>query len=146
VSRFFTAVAVVVLVILLCKYGWKPPLILAPLVVILIFLLRQFEPSTSQESQPQGSAEPSEPPSHNLSTTRSEVSKAIVRRAWQAAVIAALTFPPLGFYSMRLLWKLGQRDAPLSRADIWRCWIAFFLNIATIVFCLVFVRALLFAL
>jgi hypothetical protein len=34
----------------------------------------------------------------------------------------------------------------MSAADIWRCWIAFFLNIATILFCLAFVRVLLFAL
>ena len=111
---------------------------LAPFIVILIFLLWQFEPSSSWESEPQGSAEPSDPSPHNLPTTQSELSKAIVRRAWQAAVIAVLSFPPLGFYSMRLLWKLGQRDTPLSRADNWRCWIAFFLNIATILFCLAF--------
>ena len=142
VPRLCTAATAVVLVILLCRYGWKPPLILAPCVGILIFLLRQFEPSSSWESQPQGSAEPSDQSSHNHSITRSEVSKAIVRRAWQAAVIA-LTFPPLGFYSMRLLWKLGQRDTPLSCADNWRCWTAFFLNIAMILFCLAFAGVLL---
>jgi hypothetical protein len=145
VPRFFTVVAVVALVRLLCKYGWKPPLILAPCVVVLIFLLRQFEPSSSRESQPQGSAEPSDQLSLSHSIARSEVSKAIVRRAWQAAVIAALTFPPLGFYSMRLLWKLGQRDTPLSWADRWRCWTAFFLNIATIFYCLAFAYVLLLA-
>jgi hypothetical protein len=95
-SRIFAVAAGVLLVILLFKHGWKPPLILAPLVAILFFLLRQFEPSSGRESQPQESTEPSEPPSHNLSTTRSELSKVIVRRAWQAAVIAAFSFPPLG--------------------------------------------------
>jgi len=143
VSRLFTAVAVVVLVVLLCKYGWKPPLTLAPCVVIVVFLLRQFELSSSRESQPQGPAEPSDRSSPNLSTTRSEVSKAIVRRAWQAAVIAALSFPPLGFYSIRLLWKLGQRDTSLSWTDNGRCWTAFLLNIAAILFCLAFAWALL---
>ncbi len=39
---------------------------------------------------------------------------------------------------MRLLWKLVQRDTPLSRIDNGRFWMAFFLNIATILFCLVF--------
>lgn len=105
----------------------------------------QIEPSSNWESKPQGSAEPSDPSPHNLSTTPSEISKAIVRRAWQAAVIAALSFPPLAFYSMRLLWKLGQRDTPLSRADNWRCWTAFILNMATILFCLAFAMVLLLA-
>jgi hypothetical protein len=90
--------------------------------------VRRFEPSSRSEPQPQGSAEPSDLSSHHLSTTRSEISRAIVRRAWQAAVIA-LAFPPLGFYSMRLLWKLVQRDTPLSRIDNGRFWMAFFLNI-----------------
>ncbi|MEI8375152.1 MAG: hypothetical protein WCJ35_20215 [Planctomycetota bacterium] len=143
VPRLFTAVAVVGLVILLCMYGWGPPLMLAPCVVILVFVLWQFEPSSNRESQPQGSAEPSDPCSHIHSNTQSEVSKAIVRRAWQAAVIAAFSFPPIGFYSMRLLWKLGQRDTPLGRGDNWRCWTAFFLNIATILFCLAFAVLLL---
>ncbi len=135
VPRFFTAAAVVVLVILLCKYGWKPPLMLAPFVVILAVALWQLEPSSNRESQPLGPVEPRDQRSRNIA--RSEVSKAIVRRAWQAAVIA-IAFPPLGFYSMRLLWKLGQRDTPLSWGDNWRCWTAFFLNIATILFCLAF--------
>jgi hypothetical protein len=144
-SRLFTVAEGVLLVILLFKYGWEPPLILAPLVVIHFFLLRQFEPSSGGETQPQRSAEPSDPSFHILSTTRSELSKAIVRRAWQAAVIAILVFPPLGFYSMRLLWKLWQRDTPLSRADKGRCWTAFLLNIATILFCFILAGALLFA-
>ena len=53
-------------------------------------------------------------------------------------MIAALVFSPLALYSMRLLWKLGQRNTPLGRADHWRCWTAFCLNIATILFCLAF--------
>ena len=145
VPRFVTAAAIIAMVLLLCKYGWIPPLQLAPCAVLLIILLWQFEPSASLESEPQGAAEPRDTRSHNRSVTRSEVSKAIVRRAWQAAVIAVLSFPPLGFYSMRLLWKLGQRDTPLSRGDNWRCWTAFFLNIATILFCLAFAGLLLLA-
>jgi hypothetical protein len=135
VPRLFTAVAILLLVVLL-NFRCMSPLVLAPFVVILIFLLWQFEPSSSGESQPQGSAGPPDQSSHSQSSTRSEVSKAIVRRAWQAAVIAALSFPPLGFYSMRLLWKLGRRDTPLGLADKWRCGTAFFLNIATILSCL----------
>ena len=117
VSRLFTAAAGVVLVIMLCKIGWKLPLTLAPFVVIIAVLLRHFEPSSSREPQSQGSAVADAPPLHDRSIARSEVSKAIVRRAWQAAVIAAIGFPPLGFYSMRLLWKLGQRSTPLSWGD-----------------------------
>jgi hypothetical protein len=144
-SKLLTVAGGVLLVVLLFKYGWQPPLILAPFVAILYFLLRQFEPSSAGEFQPAESAEPGNGSSRNLSTTHSELSKAVVRRAWQAAVIAAFSFPPLGFYSMRLLWKLGQRDTPLSRADTWRCWTAFFLNIMTILFCLAFAGGVVFA-
>ncbi len=146
VPRLFTAVAVVLFVLMLVnlRWRWNPPLILVPLVVILITsLLWQFEGSSSRESQSQGPAEPDDQFSHNHSIARSEVSKAIVRRAWQAAVIAAFTFPPLGFYSMRLLWKLAQRDTPLSWPDTWRCWTAFVLNVVTILFCLAFAGLLL---
>ncbi len=130
---------------MLMAYGPKPPLMLLPLVVLLVFLLRQFEPSSHRPSESQGAAEPGGGASRNLSPARSQVSRAIVRRAWQAAVIAFTTFPPLGFYSMRLLWKLGQRDTPLSRADNWRSWTAFFLDVVAILYCLAFAVALLIA-
>jgi hypothetical protein len=146
VSRLVAVVASVVLIILLVKHGPIPSFMLAPLVFFFVFLLRQFEPSAGWQSEPQGAAEPGDLSSPTLPATRSEVSRAIVRRAWQAAVLAILAFPPLGFYSMRLLWKLSHRDTPLSWADNWRCWTAFFFNIATILFCSAFVGMLLFAL
>ena len=124
--RLFAAAAGVLLVVLLEKYGWQPPVMVAPFVVILTFLLWQFEPSLRLESQPQGSAEPGELSSHTLSATRSAAGNAVVRRAWQAAVLGAFRFPPLGFYSMRLLWKIWRRDTPLRWADACRCWTAFF--------------------
>jgi hypothetical protein len=136
VTRLFGAASGIVLVIIMLKCGLTMPLIAAPFFAIAIFLLRRFESSPTCESAPQEYAEPVGPPSQESSTTRSEISKAIVRRAWQAAVIGACSFPPLGFYSMRLLWKLGRRGTPLSRADNCRFVAAFCLNIATIMFCL----------
>lgn len=104
-------------------------------------------PSPRSEGQPHGPAEPCDPFSSSLSITRSEVSKAIVRRAWQCAVFGVLGFPLLGFplacYSMRLLWKLGKRDTPLGCGDNWRCWTAFFLNIVMIPLFLAFAGLLL---
>jgi hypothetical protein len=58
-------------------------------------------------------------------------------------VLAILIFPPLGFYSIWLLWRLGSRDTQLSRADTWRSWVALFLSIPAILFCLLFVVAFL---
>jgi hypothetical protein len=146
VSRLVTVVASVALVVLLFKRGPLPPLMLAPCAFFLLLLLRQFEASPGRPSEPEGTGEPDDLSSRNVRATRSEVSRAIVRRAWQAAVLSILAFPPLGFYSMRLLWKLRNRNTPLSRADRWRCWTAFFLNIPAIALCLVFATALLSAL
>ena len=47
---------------------------------------------------------------------------------------------------MRLLWKIANRNMPLARADVWRCWIAFVLNIPAIIYCLLFACGLIFAL
>ena len=52
----------------------------------------------------------------------------------------------LSLYSMRLLWKLGQRDTPLNWADNCRCWAAFIFNCAVIALWLAFVFRLLAAL
>lgn len=115
-------------------------------VYIVVFLLRQFEPSPGWPAEAQEMPELSNAPARSLSRTRSNVSRAIVRRAWQAAVIAVLAFSPLGFYSLRLLWKLGQRDTPLSCADTWRSWTAFFLSIVAVLYCLAFAGLMLLAL
>lgn len=145
VSRLFTIVASAVLAIKLLLMS--DPLSLSIFVsfaVVVVFLLRQFETPAAGPSEPQQSADSRDRARGNLSTTQSAVSRAIVQRAWQAAVLA-IGFLPLGFYSMRLLWKLGNRDTPLSRADTWRCWAAFILNIATALPCLLFAGALLLA-
>ena len=59
---------------------------------------------------------------------------AIVRRAWQSAVIGLVVFPPLNFYSMWLLLKLMQRDTPLGLRRPLRCGMALLLNIGIILF------------
>jgi hypothetical protein len=142
-SSLFVAVTGIVLVVLLLKSGPSLPLVLAPFVILLGVLLRQFEPSADRQSESQESPEPMDGPSEHLMTTRSEISRAIVRRAWQASVIATLVFPPLGFYSMRLLWKLGQRNTPLGCADRWRSGMAFLFSAAAIGFCMSFAGAIL---
>jgi hypothetical protein len=80
------------------------------------------------------------------SGTRSEVSRAIVQRAWQAAVIAAFMFPPLAFYSLRLLWKLSERKTPLGGPDRCRVCAAFLLGAGATLFCVAVVGLLLYAL
>jgi len=97
--------------------------------------MRQFRASAAGPSEPQPPAEPDEPPLAEASVTRSQLSRAIVRRAWQAAVIGLCVFPPLNFYSLWLLWKLVPRDTPLGNADRRRCEAAFLINIVTILLC-----------
>jgi hypothetical protein len=135
-SNPFLVAAGVVLVALLLKYGLIPSLIAAIYVVILFWLLRQFEPPTGSQPRLPAAAELTGLPPRFLSRTRSAVTRAIVERAWRAAMFAAFAFPPLGFYSMRLLWKLRSRNTPLSRADRWRAWTTFFLSVAAILYCL----------
>jgi hypothetical protein len=126
----------VVLPLLLMRYHLKQPLLLIPLVFVFFFLLWLHFPRWPSDATEE--EELSEAPSRSFPRTRSSVSGAIVQRAWQAAVIAILVFPPLAFYSMRLLWKLGQRDTPLSCTDSCRTWMAFSLNIVAILACLLF--------
>jgi hypothetical protein len=146
VPRLVAVLASIGLMILILKGGWIPFLLLVPLVLFFIFLLWQLDPLPDRQSEPHGVAEPSILSSPNFRTTGSRLSKAIVQRAWQASILAILSFPPLGFYSMRLLWKLNGRETPLSRVDRWRCWAAFIIDIPAILFCFVFVWALLRAL
>jgi hypothetical protein len=141
-SRLFTLAAVVVISIRLLTSGTQPLFVLVPVVVVFAYLLRQFELPAGWPSELHQVAEPSDRSSPILPTTPSAVSRAIVQRAWQAAVFA-IAFPPLGFYSMRLLWKLGGRDTPLGWADTWRSWTAFLLNVVTILYLLFVLRVLL---
>ncbi len=63
-----------------------------------------------------------------------------------ASLLAALAFPPLGLYSLRLLCKLAVRSTPLGRADKCRSAAAFVLSVATSLFCLAILGMLLLAL
>jgi hypothetical protein len=113
--------------------------------IFLFILLRQFESSSDVHAELQGVAGPTDVSSDSDSRTRSRVARAVAQRAWQASLIAVLVFAPLGLYSMRLLWKLGQRDTPLSWTDSLRSWMAFLLSIAAILYCLAFAGLLLLA-
>jgi len=148
-SLLLGAGAGVTLILPLRKHNPAYPAMLGPLVFIfvciVVYLLWQFEPSATWPSVAEGTADLRDVPSRRFLRTRSSVSRAIVQRAWQAAVIGACAFPPLGFYSMRLLWKLGQRDTPLSCADTWRVWTAFFLSIVAIVYCILYAGLLVIA-
>ena len=134
-SSLYAVAACVAMIALLLTYGVKLALILASLVFAFAFLLRWFRVLSGLRSEPQPATEPDDLFVRRPSKTRSEVSRAKVRRAWQAAVLAALAFPPLSFYSMWLLWKLRRRHTPLSRADTWRTWIALLLDVVLIIIC-----------
>jgi hypothetical protein len=109
------------------------------IVLVFVLCLQRLVQSPEGEAEPQGATEADVPLVIRRSGTRSEVSRAIVQRAWQAAVIAVLTFPPLAFYSMRLLWKLNERDTPLGWPDRCRMWAAFFLSMGAILLCMAIV-------
>ena len=107
------------------------------MIVIFVPLPSSSSSSCSSFAIPGRPLEPGEPPLPEPSATRSQLSRAIVRRAWQAAVIGLCVFPPLNFYSTWLLLKLGERDTPLGRADRRRCGMALFINVAVIALCVV---------
>ncbi len=143
VSRVATVVAGVGLALLLLTRGLTPAVWFLPAVFIFVLMLRQFEPSSSEPTEAQGPADANDLPLVDHQTTRSEVSRAIVLRAWQSAVVSLLVFPPLGFYSMKLLWRLGNRDTPLSHADTWRRRAAALFSVISILYCLMFALGLL---
>ncbi len=147
VPRWITVLAAVALIILFLKRGPIPALVLAPCLALFVFLLWRFEPPSEEEPGLEEAAESVDRRGRQVATTQSDVSRALVRRAWQAAMFAALAFPPLGFYSMRLLWKLGSRNTPLGQADTCRFWAAFLVDILAILwfvlFCVWFVAGML---
>ncbi len=138
---FFVAASAGVLTILLVKRGLQLPAICAPFVLAVYFLLRRFEPRADSRPEAHEATEPGSDHSPSPPPTESWLSHLIVRRAWQAGVLGILRFPPLGFYSMRLLWKLSRRNTPLSRADTLRCGVVFCFNIVSIALCLLFIAA-----
>ncbi|MGO8691702.1 MAG: hypothetical protein ACLQLG_18940 [Thermoguttaceae bacterium] len=133
-SRVIAVAVAIVMIVLLVTCRLKTIAFLAPLALILLVFQRLFQLSSTGPLEPQAPAEPDVPPPPKWSATRSQLSRAIVRRAWQSAVIGLVVFPPLNFYSMWLLLKLMQRDTPLGRADRWRCGMALLLNIGIILF------------
>jgi hypothetical protein len=65
-------------------------------------------------------------------------SNARVQRAWQAAMISFLIFPPLGFYSLGLLWNLAGKHLHARPADYGRIVVSFVLSVVSILYCLLF--------
>jgi hypothetical protein len=141
---FGVAAGVLVVLVLLAggRQALGPALILALCAAVIVLLLRRFEALPGGEPERERAAGDGDHVGDSAPVTRSAVAQASVRRAWQAAVIAVLSFPPLGFYSLRLLWKVCRRATPLSRADRRRCWMALLFNVATVVFCLGFAAML----
>jgi hypothetical protein len=136
--RFVAVVATGALLYVLLRHGPMVPLMLAPLVIFFVFLLWRFEAKPGTESKPGLAIEPEDQLASRFQATRSAANRATVQRAWQMAVLAILYFPPLGFCSMRLLWKLSQRNTPLGQADQWRCGAALICSVIAIIQCLVF--------
>jgi hypothetical protein len=133
-SGILAVATVFFMMAVLLKSGLGAILVIAPLAIVLLLVMQLFNPPPVWPAEPQAVAEPSDLRFPNFSRTRSEVSRAIVQRAWKAAIFA-LGFPPLGLYSVRLLWKLVNTDAPLSGPDRWRCGIALVVDIIAIVMC-----------
>ncbi len=135
---------VVMLLAQLWRYGLVPFLVNVPVVVfygLLLNLLGRVPDERPEEPGPDATAErgpaagPPEPPSSGRSGTQSRVGRAIVLRGWQAAVLGAFMFPPLGVYSLRLLCKRSLRNIPLGRADKLRYAMSFFLGGLAAVLC-----------
>jgi hypothetical protein len=134
-------VSIIGLFILMSFVGATRPeaLVTAAFAGILVYLIARsalFPAPVEEEPQAQNDLQTLESEGETAqdgSDTKSEVSKAIVRRAWQASVLGAFGFPPLGFYSMRLLWKLAGRHTPLGTADRWRVGIAFTLSLLAVI-------------
>jgi hypothetical protein len=112
---------------------------------IVIYLMGRFVPTVAVAGEVPLLLDADPGSLSGVAQTTSQVSKAIVRRAWQAAVLGAFGFPPLGFYALRLLWKLAGRDTPLGAADRWRVGLAYILSIVAVLYCFLFVAALLIA-
>jgi hypothetical protein len=81
-----------------------------------------------------------------LTVRRSRVAQAIVTRAWRAAVLGFLTFPPLGLYSLWLLYRLLARNLPLTATDRFRCRAAVVVDVCAIAMGLLLAVALVFVL
>ena len=107
------AIAMIVLVVI---SGLEMIVILAPLAVVFILFMQQFQPILRSAVRTRRAATSPNRPQRGANSA-----SAIVRRAWQSAMIGLCVFPPLSFYSTWLLLKLGERDTPLGRADRWRC-------------------------
>jgi hypothetical protein len=145
----FALVGFILVLILLGRFSPGLALMLATLVFVVLFLLRQSNMLVPKRldaaGPPRTEAEPDEDLPGGRSVTLSAVSRAKVRRAWQAAVIGGCALPPLAFYSIWLLWKLRHRHTPLGWADRWRAGAALLLNLGSILYCCVVAGAVLLA-
>jgi hypothetical protein len=145
-TRILGSAIIVLFVLLPLAFGLVPlALANAIFVGIVIYLMFRFSTTVEPAGEVPLALDSDRGSLQGVAQTKSEVSKAIVRRAWQAAVLGALGFPPLGFYALRLLWKLVGRDTPLGAADRWRVALAYILSLIAILYCLLFIGALLVA-
>jgi hypothetical protein len=144
-SILFALVSAILVAFQLFRHGCGPEamLLVAPCILLAAFLLRRFERPPCEDTETPTAKEPDATSALRVRRTSSSVSRAIVQRAWQAALFAAFVFPPLAFYSVKLLWRLGQRDTPLSGADSLRTWLALLIDLGAILFCVAFLAGML---
>ena len=140
VMRVLGSAVIVLLVLLPLSVGLVAQAIAnAVFVGLLIGLLGRLASSADSRVAALADSDPRDVRAPSFVQTRSSVSRAIVQRAWQAAVFGCCGFPPLGIYSLRLLWKLAGRNTPLGTADRWRVGLAFVFSLMAVLFCLIFV-------
>ena len=126
-------VVLVLLILLLCV---GPVLILAalPFVACFVILLQAIGGETTGRSLSDGAEELESHWPHAPTPKQSFVAKAIVLRAWRSALLGFFIFPPLGLYSLWLVYRLAGRSTPLSGIDRLRCRVAVILDLFAIVF------------
>jgi hypothetical protein len=125
------SVVMVLLVVLLCG-GPLATLATVPFVVLFIVMLLAIGGETAASPMPEGCEEPGPTWPDAPAPKLSRVAQARVVRAWRAAVIGFFEFPPLGLYSLWLLYRLATRSMRLSRADRLRCRAAIVLDLCSI--------------
>lgn len=121
-SAFLVFLAAMVLVAIFSIGGFVSFLAAAALVVFVLLLFRQQDSGEGETGAVEEEDSRVAPVARN----------SIVERAWRAAVFGCFAFPPLGLYSLWLLWRVFFRRRRLGGIDRLRFVVALILDILAI--------------
>ncbi len=131
-SGLLGALVAMVLLAFFLAGGLGPFLGATLFAVLMVALVHAWDSDATPQPAPDEMGDHSRDAIGALPAKQPRMRNSVVERAWRASVLGFCAFPPLGLYSLWLLWRVFFRGIRLGRSDRVRCILALILGVLAI--------------